>query len=588
MRRAAAFLASFVMLASSLPAVAAAATPDSTWIVTLGPNVDVRAAAPVLAANHGGREERVYGQALNGFAFRGSDRAAAAISRNPNVVFVEADAAVWLDTSEPAASWGLDRIDQPALPLDGTYTYGSTGAGVTAYVIDSGIRYSHQEFRTDSGGTRASFGFDGVGDGRNGDDCNGHGTHVAGTIGGRNYGVAKAVSLVSVRVFGCTGGSSWSRIIDAIDWVTANANGPAVANLSLSGGASWSVDTTLRGMIDSGVGAAVAAGNSNADACSYSPARVAEAMTTASTDSADRRSSFSNYGSCVDWFAPGSSIKSADKDSDTDVATKSGTSMAAPHSAGVAALYLQSNPDASAQTVRDAVYQATTNGIVTDSSTVNNHLLYSLVTDGGGNDPEPPADEPPTVSMVSPSDGATLSGTVTLTADADDDQSVSSVAFYRGSTLIASDASSADGWSVSWDTTAVPNSDYALTARATDSIGQTTTSVAISVQVSNSTGGATTFGLALSGSASGQGSNWTSTVTVTATDGSGALLSGVTVSGGWSSGGTASCTTGTSGTCPVSRSHHKRVGSVTFTVTSAVYSTLTYDGGPDQVTGAKP
>jgi len=205
MRRLVALLATLGLLLMVVPATGVAASPQSTWIVQLRNGVDPAAAAPGLARQNGGSVGYVYRHALNGFSFRGSAAAAAAIERNPKVALVEADAEVSLEDTQTGATWGLDRIDQRALPLSGSYTYNQTGAGVTAYIIDTGILPTHQEF-----GGRASVGTDLVGDGRNGIDCNGHGTHVAGTIGGATYGVAKGVDLVAVRVFSCTGGSAWT------------------------------------------------------------------------------------------------------------------------------------------------------------------------------------------------------------------------------------------------------------------------------------------------------------------------------------------------------------------------------------------
>jgi len=399
-RRATVLLASLAVVFAMAPS-AALATPSTadTWIVTLQDGRDPHAAARSFVRVHGGEVSYVYEHALNGFAFRGSATAADAIRRNANVVRVEADAEVWLDTTQPGATWGIDRIDQ-ALGTDGTYTYNATGAGVTAYVIDSGILTGHSEF-----GGRASVGLDLVGT-NGGQDCNGHGTHVAGTIGGSTYGVAKAVGLVAVRVFDCTGGSSWSTIIAAIDWVIADHNGPtdagtdepAVANMSLSGGANSSVDQAVQRMIADGVATAVAAGNGNFlgrqdDACRYSPARLPDAMTISATDRTDTKASWANYGNCVDWFAPGVSVTSAWYTSSTDTKTISGTSMAAPHSAGVAALYLEVNPNAAPQVVRDAIYGATTKGIVKSSSTANNHLLYSGFIAGSVDVTAPPTAE---------------------------------------------------------------------------------------------------------------------------------------------------------------------------------------------------
>lgn len=395
MRRAVALLGSFALLFTLIPAAAIAApSPTGTWIVQLRAGLDAATAAPAVARQHGGAVGRIYSHAINGFSFRGSQAAASALLRSPLVAAVEADAEVWLDTTQTNATWGLDRIDQRTLPLSGTYTYERTGTGVTAYVIDSGIRFDHSEF-----GGRAVPGADFVGDGRNGNDCNGHGTHVAGTIGGATYGVAKNVTLVSVRVFGCTGGSTWETIIAGIDWVIAHhhAGVPAVANMSLGGSANSSVDTATNNLINDGVATAVAAGNGNwagrqADACNYSPARVPAAMTISATNSSDQKASWANYGNCVDWFAPGVSITSAWYTSTTATNTISGTSMATPHTSGVAALYLEASPSASPAVVRDAIYAATTKGIVTSSSTANNHLLFSgFITGGGGGGTAPTA-----------------------------------------------------------------------------------------------------------------------------------------------------------------------------------------------------
>lgn len=322
----------------------------------------------------------VYQHALKGFAASLPSRAVDALSHNQNVAWVEADGPVRLVTDQAPATWGLDRIDEKFRPMDGNYTYDYTGAGVTAYIIDTGIRISHAEF-----GGRASYGYDSVDGSLPADDCHGHGTHVAGTTGGATYGVAKAVNLVAVRVLNCNGSGTWSGVIAGIDWVTGDHDSgeSAVANMSLGGSANSSVDTAVRTSIADGVSYAVAAGNGNIfgiaqDACGYSPARVTEAMTIGATDSTDKKASWSNYGNCVDWFAPGVSITSAWKDSDSATKTISGTSMATPHTAGAAALYLAENPGSTPQQVRDGLYARTTKGIVTSSRTANNHLLCSL------------------------------------------------------------------------------------------------------------------------------------------------------------------------------------------------------------------
>jgi subtilisin family serine protease len=285
---------------------------------------------------------------------------------------------VTADVTQTGATWGLDRIDQRFRTLDGSYTATNTGAGVTAYIIDTGIRVTHSEF-----GGRAVPGYDAVTSGGTANDCNGHGTHVAGTVGGSTYGVADGVSLVAVRVLDCNGSGTTSGVIAGIDWVSGNhTSGPAVANMSLGGSASTALDTAVRNSIADGVAYAVAAGNGNRggvaqDACKSSPARVPDAMTISATDSNDRKASWANYGTCVDWFAPGVSITSSWNSSDLATNTISGTSMATPHTTGVAALYLESNPSASPQQVRDALYNNATPGVVSSAGNgTPNRLLF--------------------------------------------------------------------------------------------------------------------------------------------------------------------------------------------------------------------
>lgn len=367
----------------------------------LGDESNAVAVAEELAIVYGGTIDKIFRHAINGYSVEMSPKEADELSRDARVKYVEEDGVVSIDTTQTNATWGLDRIDQRDMPLNGTYVYTPTGSGVSAYIIDTGIRRTHAEF-----GTRAFVGYDAIGDGQNTNDCNGHGTHVAGTVGGTTYGVAKAVRLYAVRVLNCQGSGSNAGVIAGIDWVTANHVKPAVANMSLGGGASSSLDTALNNSINAGVTHVVAAGNSNANACNYSPARVANAVTVGSTTNTDARSSFSNFGTCLDIFAPGSSITSAWHTSNTATNTISGTSMASPHVAGVAALYLQGNPTASNNTVRNAIVDTSTQGKVTNPGSGSpNRLLYSLLT-GGGPPPPPP---PPTCN------GGTYTGSLSGT-----------------------------------------------------------------------------------------------------------------------------------------------------------------------------
>jgi len=349
-----------------------AALPDR-YIVQFDRGVaDVPGLARQLTREHGGALHFTYTDVLRGFAATLPPQALEAIRRNPNVRLVEPDGVIAADGLQSGATWGLDRIDQRALPLGSTYGYDYTGAGVTAYIFDTGIRFDHIEF-----GGRARPGYDAFGDGRNGADCNGHGTHVAGTVGGQTYGVAKGVQLVSVRVLGCDGYGLYSGMIAGMDWVMKNRTGPAVANFSLGGSVSSSLNGALTNLINSGVQTAVSAGNDAGDACQQSPASTAAAVTVAATTSSDSRASYSNYGSCVDFFAPGSGITSASYGSSTGLVSMSGTSMAAPHAAGVLALLNEQAPGTSAQALRDWLLSLATKYVVADALSANAHLLYS-------------------------------------------------------------------------------------------------------------------------------------------------------------------------------------------------------------------
>ncbi|MEU8230836.1 S8 family peptidase [Actinoplanes sp. NPDC048967] len=323
-----------------------------------------------LARGYGAEVRRTFGAALNGFEAGMSEAAAKRLAADPSVAYVEQNQRVSLLATQTGATWGIDRIDQRARPLSTTYTYTTTASNVTAYIIDTGIKYTHNDF-----GGRARVGYDAVGSG--GVDCNGHGTHVAGTVGGATYGVAKAVKLVGVRVLNCSGSGTNAGVIAGVNWVTQNAVKPAVANMSLGGGVSTALDNAVANSISSGVTYALAAGNSTANACNSSPSRVASAITVGATTSTDARASYSNYGTCLDIFAPGSAITSDWYSSNTATNSISGTSMASPHVAGAAALVLAGSPSLTPAQVRDTLVNKATPNVVTSPGTGSpNRLLY--------------------------------------------------------------------------------------------------------------------------------------------------------------------------------------------------------------------
>ncbi|WP_408057338.1 S8 family peptidase [Streptomyces chiangmaiensis] len=326
-----------------------------------------------IAEKYGAKISQTYGTALNGYAVRVDERQARRLAADSRVASVVQDTTVTLDHYQKnPPSWGLDRIDQRNQPLDRGYTWPEpAGAGVTVYVIDTGIRISHKDF-----GGRASYGWDFVGNDRIAADANGHGTHVAGTIAGTGYGVAKQAKVVAVRVLDATGAGTTAQVIAGIDWVTRHARKPAVANLSLGGYANVQLDAAVRNSIASGVSYAVAAGNDRLPAGLYSPARLPQAITVGASDQKDARASFSNWGSSLDLFAPGVAITSDSSASDTAKATFSGTSMATPHVAGAAALYLAEHSKATpAQVSQALVRQAVPGKIKAAGAGSPNRLL---------------------------------------------------------------------------------------------------------------------------------------------------------------------------------------------------------------------
>lgn len=400
------------------PLFARAAGPNTVpdgYIVVFHNNVaDVDGEVATIGRQFGIQASYRYHAALKGFAARMPSAAVEALRNNPNVAYIEQDQiAHTVATQLNPPSWGLDRVDQRDRPLDNSYSYNQTGAGVDAYMIDTGIRFTHVDF-----GGRAVTGVDEITPGGTAADDNGHGTHTAGTTGGASFGVAKGVRLIAVKVLNSAGSGTFAQVIAGVDWVTADhTTRPAVANMSLGGGPSDALDTAVRNSIADGVVYCVSAGNSAADASTQSPARVAEAITVGATDINDVFASFSNFGTLVDLLAPGVNITSAWNTSNTATNTISGTSMAAPHVTGAAAVYLEANPGSTpAQVQSGLIAAASLNKITSVPAGTPNRLLFALI---GAGPPPPPPGVPAPPTLVSPADGAGgQSRTPTLTWNA--------------------------------------------------------------------------------------------------------------------------------------------------------------------------
>ncbi|MFJ9030055.1 S8 family peptidase [Streptomyces sp. NPDC102274] len=352
---------------------------QGSYIVTLKETAGLKSASAAgrsVVSEYGGTVKRTYTAALNGYAAELTPTQARRLAADPAVdkVFQDREVHTFATQTNPP-SWGLDRIDQAALPLNNSYTYPDTaGEGTTVYVIDTGVRITHQDLAG-----RASNGYDAVDNDNTAQDGNGHGTHVAANAAGTVYGVAKKAKVVAVRVLNNAGSGTTAQVVAGIDWVTNNHSGPSVANMSLGGGANAAIDTAVQNSINSGVTYAIAAGNFGANAQNYSPARVADAITVGATTSTDARASYSNYGARVDLFAPGSAITSAWNTSDTATSSISGTSMATPHVAGAAAIYLAGHPTATPAQVSTALVNGATNGVVANPGTGSPNKLLRIV-----------------------------------------------------------------------------------------------------------------------------------------------------------------------------------------------------------------
>ena len=434
-------LLAFVLVAVLAPSPAAEAATSQRYIVTFRRGVDAAAEADRLE-RAGLRVRHVYSHVFPGVAVELPRRAADALGRNPVVARIEPDGWSSVADTQSSAPWGLDRSDQRNLPLSGSYTWPSAGSGVVVYVVDTGLRADHGDF---SG--RVVPGYSPIADGRGTEDCNGHGTHVAGSAVGTRYGMAKQATVVPVRVLDCNGSGTWSGVIAGLDWIVGHhaAGVPAVANLSLSGGASSSVDDAVSRVVADGLVVAVAAGNASADACKYSPARVPAVLTVGATTSADARGSYSNTGTCLDLFAPGSSILSAWHTSSTASNTVSGTSMASPHVAGAAAVLWSRWPAVGPGEVTSHLVGTATPGVVTSAGSGSPNLLLWSDPVGGTSTASAP-DAPASVAATSGRRSATVSWVRGI--DGGSPLTGQTVRIYEAGTAVASVAVSASATSM--------------------------------------------------------------------------------------------------------------------------------------------
>ena len=411
---------------------AVAQIPDE-YIVVFSESVnDVAGRANGLLRANGGSLNKTYSHVLKGFSAHMSAQAAEAISRDPDVDYVEQDQRVVTATTQLGAAWGLDRIDQAMLPLDGGYSFSATGAGVNVYIIDSGIRHTHTEF-----GGRVVGDYSVIADAYGPDGCQFHGTHIAGIVGGAVYGVAKGATLHSVRVTDCTGTTVVSNVIAGVEWVRQNRVAPAVGLLSLSSGLSSALNDAVTAAINAGVTFVVAAGNMAADACNYSPASTSAAITVAAIGGSDAEANYSNYGGCIDLFAPGTNIYAATNTNDTAVELNTGTSQASAFVAGAAALFLQSNPGASPAAVAQAIVNGATPGVVTALVGGTPNLLLR-VNGSGGNPPPPPDNAAPTAKFTVTCSRAKCSFNASTSTD---DRGIVSYAWNFGDGLASTSSS---------------------------------------------------------------------------------------------------------------------------------------------------